>query len=105
MSDVLHLSAIAPGRLVDSNGERIGRLNDLVVRLDSGESASPLAGLKARIDGRDLFVPTSQIARLDPSAISTTTLNLAGFQRRPGQALLRNDLLGRSQVECSGVTG
>ncbi len=55
-------------------------------------------GLKARIGGRDLFVPIARIASLEPGAAraATTKLNLARFERRPGEVLLREDVLGHS---------
>ena len=62
-----------------------------------------VTGLKARIGGRELFVPADRIARLEPQAArtSTTKLNLAQFERRPGEVLLRADVLGRSMINVS----
>ena len=99
----MHLSAVAGSKLLDSDGDQLGRVSDLVAWLDSGASLPPLAGLKVRIGGRDLFVPIGQIASLEPSAVrsSTTKLNLARFQRRPGEVLLRGDLLGRSLIDMN----
>ena len=74
----LHLSSLAGSPLVDSNGERLGRVEDLIVRLDAGDELPPVTGLKARIGGREMFVPADRIAQLEPGAgrISTTMLNL-----------------------------
>ncbi len=57
-------------------------------------------GLKARIGGRELFVPISNVAELGPEQVrtSTTKLNLGQFERRPGEMLLRKDLLDRSVI-------
>lgn len=88
--------------MLGAHRERLGRVADLVVRLDSGESLPPLSGLKAQIGGRDLFIPASQVASLEPPSVRiSTTQDLGLFQRRPGQALLRGDLLGRSLIHVS----
>ncbi len=100
---VLHLSSLVGSPLLDSSGERLGRVEDLIVRLDLGDRLPPVTGLKARIGGREMFVPADRIARLEPEAArtSTTKLNLAQFERRPGEVLLRSDVLGRSMINVA----
>jgi CBS domain-containing protein len=101
--DVLHLSSLAGSPLLDSSGERLGRVADVIARLDSGDELPPVTGLKARIGGRELFVPADRLAQLEPNAArtSTTKLNLAQFERRTGEVLLRTDLLGRSLINVA----
>jgi CBS domain-containing protein/sporulation protein YlmC with PRC-barrel domain len=101
--DVLHLSALAGSPLLDASGERLGRVEDVIVRLDGGDELPPVTGLKARIGGREMFVPAEQIERLEAHAArtSTTKLNLAQFERRPGEVLLRRDVLGRSLINVT----
>jgi CBS domain-containing protein len=104
MSDaVLHLSSLAGSPLRDSSGARLGRVTDLIVRLDPGESLPPVTGLKARIAGRDMFVPIDRVARLEPQGAqtSTTKLDLGQFERLPGEVLLRSDVLGRSLINVT----
>jgi CBS domain-containing protein/sporulation protein YlmC with PRC-barrel domain len=98
--DVLHLSTLVGSPLLDSSGERLGRVEDLIARLDGGSELPPVTGLKARIGGRELFVPANRIERLEPRSArtSTTKLNLAQFERREGEVLLRADVLGRSMI-------
>ena len=62
-----------------------------------------VSGLKARIGGRELFVPADRIDRLgaDAARTSTTKLNLAQFERRPGEVLLRVDVLGHSLINVA----
>jgi CBS domain-containing protein/sporulation protein YlmC with PRC-barrel domain len=100
---VLHLSSLAGSPLLDSSGERLGRVEDLVVRLDTGDELPPVVGLKARIGGREMFVPADRIASLEESAArtATTKLNLAQFERRAGEVLLRGDVLGRSLINVT----
>jgi len=100
---VLHLSSVAGSPLLDSAGERLGRVDDLVARLDLADPLPPVIGLRAAIGGRLLFVPANRVERLEPGAArtSTTKLNLAQFERRPGEVLLRADLLGHSVINVN----
>jgi CBS domain-containing protein/sporulation protein YlmC with PRC-barrel domain len=97
---VVHVSSLAGSPLLDSAGERLGRIEDVVARLDLGDELPPVVGLLARIGGREMFVPIDRIAQLGPDAArtSTTKLNLAQFERRPGEVLLRSDVLDRSLI-------
>ena len=101
--DVLHLSTVVGSPLLDSSGERLGRVEDVIVRLDTGAQLPPVTGLKARIGGREMFLPADRLDRLEEGAAhtSTTKLNLAQFERRPGEVLLRRDVLGRSLINVS----
>jgi CBS domain-containing protein len=98
---VLHLSSLAGSPLLDSAGGRLGRVKDVVARLDTGDGLPPVVGLRASIGGRDTFVPAGRIDRLEPDAAhtSTTKLNLAQFERRSGEILLRADVLDRSLID------
>jgi CBS domain-containing protein len=100
---VVHLSSVAGSPLLDSAGAKLGRVQDVIARLDEGDRLPLVAGLKARIGGRELFVPADRIAQLEPAAArtSTTKLNLARFERRPGEVLLRADVLGHSLINVS----
>jgi CBS domain-containing protein/sporulation protein YlmC with PRC-barrel domain len=97
---ILHLSSLVGGPLLDSAGDRLGRVEDVVARLDLGAGEPPLVGLKAKIGGRELFVPAHRIERLDQTGAhtATTKLNLAQFERRSGEVLLRADVLDRSLI-------
>jgi CBS domain-containing protein len=100
---VLHLSSLVGSPLLDSSGERLGRVEDLIARLDAGDQLPPVTGLKARIGGRELFVPADRIAGLERAAArtSTTKLDLGQFERRPGEVLLRGDVLGHSLINIA----
>jgi CBS domain-containing protein len=98
---VVHLSSVAGSPLLDSGGARLGRVQDVIAQLGMGDGMPLVAGLKARIGGRELFVPIARVASLGPAAActSTTKLNLAQFERRPGEVLLRSDVLGHSLID------
>ncbi|HEY4826282.1 MAG TPA: CBS domain-containing protein [Solirubrobacteraceae bacterium] len=100
MPEIAHLSSLAGSPLLDSAGERLGKVEDVVARLDSGDGSAPVIGLTARIGGRELFVPVARVERLGPDSVqtSTTKLNVAQFERRPGEVLLRRDVLDHSLI-------
>src|SRR5437879_781168 len=100
---VVHLSSVASSPLLDSGGTRLGRVQDVIARLDQGARLPLVAGLKARIGGRELFVSANHIDHLEPAAARTTTtkLNLAHFERRPGEVLLSEDVLDHSLINVS----
>jgi CBS domain-containing protein len=98
---VVHLSAVLHSPLLDRTGERLGRVEDLIVRLADG-GYPPVTGLKARIGGRELFVPVDKV-QVDslPSGsvrLSGQKLSLGRFERRVGEVLLGQDVLGRKLV-------
>jgi CBS domain-containing protein len=97
--EVLHLSTLLRSPLLDRAGERLGRVEDVIVRLADG-GYPPVTGLKARIGGRELFVPVDKVASLDARAarLSGQKLSLGRFERREGEVLLRQDVLGRKLV-------
>jgi CBS domain-containing protein len=105
MPEVVHLSSVAGSPLLDSAGERLGRVEDVIARLDSGDPRPPVIGLKARIGGRELFVPEDRIQQLGPYSVTTTTtkLDLAQFERRPGEVLLRAEVLDHSLINVASA--
>jgi CBS domain-containing protein len=96
---LVHVSSVLHSPLLDRAGDRLGRVEDLIVRLADG-GYPPLTGLKARIAGRDLFVPVDRVAELTPGAVRLAgeTLSLGRFERRAGEVLLGQDVLGRKLV-------
>ena len=97
---IVHLSSVAGSPLLDSAGGRLGRIEDVVARLAVADVLPPLVGLKARIGGREMFVPIDRIEQFGPdkACTATTKLDLAQFERRPGELLLRADVLDRSLI-------
>src|SRR5438132_5342798 len=95
----LWLTQVVGSRIVDRAGERLGRINDVIVRLAEG-GYPPVSGLVGRIAGRRLFVPLNRIGDLTAEGVQLTgeMLSLARFERRQGEVLLREDVLGRSVI-------
>jgi CBS domain-containing protein len=98
MPEIAHLSSLAGSPLLDSAGEQLGKVDDVVAGLDDG--SANVIGLTARIGGRELFVMIEHVQQLGPYSVKTTTtkLDLAQFERRPGEVLLRADVLDRSLI-------
>ncbi|MGN6431302.1 MAG: magnesium transporter MgtE N-terminal domain-containing protein [Gaiellaceae bacterium] len=100
---ILHLSLVTSGELTDSNGHKLGRIEDLVVRLS--EEYPPISGAVAKVAGRLVFVPAEQIGEIEHGRITLikARLDLQPFERREGELLLREDLLDRQLINVEGA--
>lgn len=102
--EILHLSSITGSPLLDRKGERIGRVEDLVVRA-TGAAHPPVGGLVVRIGGRELFVPIELVWEIRPHQVQLQgqKLNLSRFERRAGELLLARDLSARHLINVVGA--
>jgi len=100
---VLHLSLIAGGTLRDRNGGRLGKVDDLIVRL--GEDYPPVTGVLATVAGRQVFVPASELAEIAHARVDMVSdrIDLQPFERRAGEVLLRKDVLDRQLINIDGA--
>jgi CBS domain-containing protein len=94
------LTQLIGSPVVNPNGESLGRVQDLIVRLADSSGYPPVTGLKVRVAGRDLFVAATVLAKLEPgeARLQTQQLDLGRFERRPGEVLLREDILDRRLI-------
>jgi len=101
---LIRLSSLLKAPLVDSGGSRLGRVDDVIVRLADG-TYPPVTGLKTRIGGREVFVPADRLAEIESGRVrlSGEQLDLGRFERRQGEVLLREDVLGRRVVNVVGA--
>jgi CBS domain-containing protein len=102
--EILHLSSIVKSALVDRDGDRLGRVEDLIVRV--GDSPNrPISGVVVHIGHRTMFVPIHRIASIRPGRVELVgeTVSLARFTRRPGELLLAGDLMARHLINLSGA--
>jgi CBS domain-containing protein len=99
MTEILHLSTFLRQPILDAEGERIGRVQDLVARLGD-DAHPPIVGAVIRIEGRDLFVPIRKIGGLEKGKVEFEgrRVDLRRFERRPGEILLAEDLLARHLI-------
>jgi CBS domain-containing protein/sporulation protein YlmC with PRC-barrel domain len=102
---VVHVSSLIGAPVLDRAGERLGRLVDLIVRLDGRSVYPPLSGAVASIGGRELFVPMDVIESVDADGLRLRgeTLNLGRFERRRGEVLLGKDLSARHVIHVEGA--
>jgi CBS domain-containing protein len=100
---VLHLSLIVGGELRDPSG-RIGRVDDLIVRLGDDEYP-PVTGLLATVAGRQVFVPADEIEEIAHGrvALRSVRLDLQPFRRRSREVLLKKDVLDRQLINVDGA--
>src|SRR5579859_1959522 len=96
----LLLTQLVRSDVLGPSGERLGRVDDVIVRLDA--SGYPrVTGLRARIGNRTVFVPAELVAQLGPglARLTSRSLDLGEFERRPGEVLLRHDVLDRPIID------
>ena len=96
----IHLMDLLKRPIVDSNGESLGKVHDVIVRL-GGQGAPVVTGVVAKVGGREVYVPVGQTGRFDGHELKLTSakLDLRRFERRPGEVLLRRDVLGHRLID------
>ncbi len=103
VTDIVHLSDVVHRPLVDSSGDRLGKIEDLIARLGTSPHP-PIVGTVVKVGSRDLFVPIDQVSDLggDQVRLLGQAVDLRRFERRPGELLLARDLLRRHFINMVG---
>ncbi|HUY98668.1 MAG TPA: CBS domain-containing protein [Verrucomicrobiae bacterium] len=93
-------STVANATLLDRRGHPLGAVRDIIARIGEG-SYPPVTGLRVRIGQRELFLPIDQVGPLEPFHVRLLgdSLDLAPFERRPGEVLLDDDVIGRRLID------
>jgi CBS domain-containing protein len=101
---VFHLALVVGGDLLDPAGAKLGRVDDLIVRLGEDEYP-PVTGLLATLAGRQVFVPADAIDEIDHGRVRLRVrrLDLQPFERRPQEVLLKKDMLDRQLINVDGA--
>jgi hypothetical protein len=101
---VLHLSLVTGGDLVGEDGGKMGRVDDVIVRLGE-DDYPPVTGILATVAGRQVFVPAEALAEIAPrrTRLGVVRLDLRPFERRPQEVLLRKDVLDRQLINIDGA--
>src|SRR5260370_40459930 len=96
---VLRLALVVGGELVDPDGAKLGRVDDLIVRLGEDEYP-PVTGLLATVAGRQVFVRADEVEEIDHGRVTLRgmRLDLQPFGRRPQEVLLKKDVLDRQLI-------
>ncbi|MEA2620432.1 MAG: hypothetical protein QOC97_1205, partial [Chloroflexota bacterium] len=99
---MLHLSQAIGRPVLDANGEPMGKVDDLIVRI--GDRYPPVTGLVVATDRRRIFLPWSEVASFDASGarLAGGTIDITPFQQRPDEIGLRTDLLDKQIVDIDG---
>src|SRR5487761_996485 len=100
----LRLSALLGRPITARDGESLGRLSDVIVRL-RGEDYPLVTGLVATVGGRQVYVPIEQVSSFDTDEMKLTSarLDLRRFERRDGEVLLRADVLGHRLIDVESA--
>ena len=103
LGSALYLSQVLGKQIVDAQGERVAKMQDLVVRVDA-EAHPPVSGLVARQGRRDFYLAWSQVAELSPQGVRLNTfkVDLQPFVRRDNEVLLRRDVLDKQLIDVNG---
>ncbi len=102
--EVLHLSLVLSGALRDSDGARLGRVDDVIVRLE-GSGYPPITGFLVTVAGRRSYLPAERVAKVEARAVtlSKAKLDLRPFSRRPEEVLLKHDVLDHQLINVEGA--
>jgi CBS domain-containing protein len=93
---IAHLAGIG---VFDPNGDQIGRVRDAVATLRVGRQPPRVLGLVVELLHRHrIFVPMGRVTRIENDAVVLTsgTVNMRRFERRPSELLVLSELLDRT---------
>jgi CBS domain-containing protein len=101
-SQTLRLSELLRRSLTARDGESLGRLSDVIVRL-RGPGYPLVTGLVGTVGGRQVYIPVDQVSSFDGDELRLTSarLDLRRFERREGEVLLRADVLGHRLIDVA----
>jgi MgtE intracellular N domain/CBS domain len=101
---ILHLSSVVGKPLRDADGERLGKVEDLIVRL-GGVGYPPITGVLVTVARRTSFVGADRVSDIGPTGVvlRKAKLDLRRFERRPEEVLLKRDVLDRQLINVQGA--
>ena len=102
--EVLPLSQVLGSPLRDNEGGRIGRVDDLIVRL-GGTGYPPITGFLVSVAGRQAFVSADAASNImrDGVYLRTPQIDLRQFRRRAEEVLLKKDVLDQQLINVDGA--
>jgi uncharacterized protein YrrD len=101
---ILHLSALVGRPLRDSDGERLGRVEDVIVRL-GGVGYPPITGFLVKVAGRTSYLGIDRVSAIrdDGVVLRKAKLDLRRFERREEEVLLKRDVLDHQLINVEGA--
>jgi len=94
----IYIARLTGLMVFDPNGDQVGRVRDAVARVRPDNAPPRVVGLIAEMPmRRRIFLPIGRVTAMESDAVvlSTGTLNLRRFEKRPGEILIVEDLLDR----------
>ncbi len=92
------MARLAGLAVFDPNGDLVARVRDAVARIRGGGQPPRIVGLVGEMPlRRRIFLPIGRVTAIEPDSVllSTGTLNLRRFEKRPGELLVLEELLDR----------
>ncbi len=101
---ILHLSTVTGSPLRDADGERLGKVRDVIVRL-GGVGYPPITGFLVTVAGRTSYLGVERVSDIgaDGVVLRKAKLDLRRFDRRPEEVLLKRDVLDRQLINVQGA--
>jgi MgtE intracellular N domain/CBS domain len=101
---ILHLSTVTGSPLRDADGERLGKVRDVIVRL-GGVGYPPITGFLVTVAGRTSYLGVERVSDIgaDGVVLRKAKLDLRRFDRRPEEVLLERDVLDRQLINVQGA--
>jgi hypothetical protein len=101
---ILHLSTVTGSPLRDADGERLGKVRDVIVRL-GGVGYPPITGFLVTVAGRTSYLGVERVSDIGPGGVvlRKAKLDLRRFDRRPEEVLLGRDVLDRQLINVKGA--
>ncbi|TKJ34224.1 CBS domain-containing protein [Blastococcus sp. CCUG 61487] len=96
-----YVSRLAGLTVFDPNGDRVGKVRDVVIALRVGTASPRVLGLVVEVAARRrIFVPMGRVVSVDPSSLTLAsgTLNVKRFEQRAGETMVLGELLDKSVV-------
>jgi hypothetical protein len=100
MATSVLLSNLLARPLVDTRGDQVGTLVDVIVRI-VGDGYPPVTGFAATVAGREVFLPPDQISSLvgERFELLSPAIDVRRFERREGEVLLKADVLKHRMID------
>jgi len=91
------IARLAGVAVLDPNGDRVGRVREVVVTLRMARQPPRVLGMVVEVQPRRrVFVPMGRVTSIDVGAVLITgAVNLRRFDKRPGETLVIGELLDR----------
>ena len=101
---VVSVASLVGAPVFNQRGQRVGKLVDLVARMQGQDRYPPLTGLLLRIGSRNSFLPIEAVDSINHQSVHlrTARLDLREFMRRPGEVMLAKDMLDHQVVDLDG---